>query len=242
MGYASRSGRAYANSQSPMAYGVCDRCGIWYFRKNLRNQYDWRGASLLPLNIYVCNDCYDVPNPQQRAIVVPADPVPIVQPRVEAFFQDETNFQTISGGGTTDPVTGIPIPGTTTLDTEDGQQLTTQVIGEPVGLEQGAVMPLYGQTHYGVALPILSVGANGTDQITVTCSSAHGLAPNGQISVEGLSDVRANGFYSVTVTTATAFTYQTAEVVPAGQLLTSTTNMITALVGLPLGSTQIPQV
>jgi hypothetical protein len=128
-----------------------------------------------------------------------------------------------------------------TLVTEDGENLLTQQVGPPTGLTQGAVMPLVGKEHFSVKLNPLSISAVGTDQIAVTFSSAHGLVTDAQISVEGLSNPEACGFYSITVTTATAFTYQTNKAIPASSLLTGTTNMVTALVGLPYGFTQIPQ-
>lgn len=201
----------------------------------------WRGAQLMPTYIFVCPPCYDIPNENVRAITLPADPVPIKFPLVEPFFYDETNNQTISSIPQIDPLTGIPVPGTTTLSTESGLDLTTQPIGTPVGLEQPGVMPQFQSEHYAVNLQPLSVTANGTDQVSVTCAVAHGMTTNDQMSVEGLSNTAANGFYSVTVTTATAFTYQTNKAIAAGGLLTATTNMITALVGLPLGYSQIPQ-
>lgn len=52
----------------------------------------------------------DRPQDQLRAIVLPADPVPISQPRTEPFFNDETNIR-YTQGGTVDAVTNIPIPG-----------------------------------------------------------------------------------------------------------------------------------
>lgn len=119
---------------------------------------------------------------------------------------------------------------------------TTQSIGQPVGLQQYAISPLFGTTHYGVEIPLLSVTANATTTVTATCRSPHGLATNDQISVEGLSNVGANGFFSVTVITATAFSWVTYAAITAGPLLTETTRLVTALVGLPLGVTTIPQV
>jgi hypothetical protein len=68
-------------------------------------------------------------------------------------------------------------------------------------------MPLYGTQAYAVKLALLSVTADGTTTVRVTCSAAHGMATDDQISVEGLANVLACGFFSVTVTTATAFTY-----------------------------------
>lgn len=242
MAYASRAGRAQISSTNPRAQAVCDRCGLWTNFHKLRNQVEWRGAALLPTYIYVCPQCWDVPQEQLRAIVVPADPLPIVQARVEAFVADETTYMTLNAP-TTDPTTGLPIPSTTTMTTTAGIQMTVQPYGRPEGLQQPAIPPQYLTTHYGVSLAILSVMASGTDQIAVTCSAPHGLSTNQQVSVEGLSNSLATGFYSVTVTTATAFTYQTySESIPSGSLLTSETSIVTALVGLPLDYPQIQQV
>jgi len=241
MAYASQAGRARTSVSNPQAHAICDRCGFRYNHVDLQWQYDWRGATMQNIRILVCNSCYDTPQEQLRAIVVPADPTPIVQARVQDFVQAETNYQTITQPATIDPITGIPIPGTTTLSAQNGQNLLTQPIGIPADLDQSAVMPLDGKTHYRVKLLPLSVSSVGTDQISVTFSAAHGLSTNDQISVEGLSNTGACGFYSITVTTATAFTYQTNTVIPAGSLLTSSTLMVTANVGLPYGFDQLPQ-
>lgn len=241
MAYASISGRARTSSTNPQAHAICDRCGFRYNRVDLSWQYDWRGAALQNVRILVCNTCMDTPQEQLRAIVVPADPVPIDQPRTQDFVQAETNYQTITQPPTIDPITGIPIPGTTTLSTQNGQNLLTQPIGEPAGIDQSAVMPLEGTTHYRVRLYPLSVSSLGSDQISVTFSTPHGLSTNDQIVVEGLSNPDATGAYSITVTTATAFTYQTNVAIPAGALLTGTTLMVTANIGLPYGFDQIPQ-
>ena len=241
MAYASQSGRAKTSSSGPQAHAICDRCGFRYNHVNLQWQYDWRGATIQNVRILVCSDCLDDPQEQQRAIVLPADPVPIMNARVQDFQQAETDYQTITAAPIIDPTTGIPIPVNVTLSTEDGQNLLTQQVGPPTGLTQGAIMPLINNEQFSVELNPLSVTAIGTDVITVTFSAAHGLVTDAQISVDGLSNSQACGFYSITVTTATAFTYQTNTVIPAGSLLTSTTNMVTALVGLPYGFTQIPQ-
>ena len=234
-------GRASVSTTNPRAFAICDRCGFLYNHIRLQWQFDYAGSGLINKRILVCNDCNDVPQAQLRAIVLPADPVPIQNPRVQDYAAAETDYVTTSAPTVYDPVTGIPIPSTTHLLAEDGQNLTNQPIGEPVGLDQNAVMPLYNQSAYRVNLNPLSVTANGTTTITVTCSAVHNMSTNDQIAVEGLTNNGANGFYSVTVTSATAFTYQVANAIPAGGLLQSTTLMVTALVGLPYGYTQIPQ-
>lgn len=90
MGYASRSGRARTNPSAPEAFGVCRRCGLWDNRNRITDQWDWRGTRLQNLYILVCQRCYDRPQPQLRAIVLPADPVPVYRPLVEPFQDDES--------------------------------------------------------------------------------------------------------------------------------------------------------
>lgn len=249
MAYASRSGRARTSPSSPSAHAICDRCGFRYNFSDLHWQFDWRGASLMNIRILVCDRCNDLPAEQLRSIVVPADPTPIINARVEYFLADETDYQAVSYPTVLDPTTGIPIPSTDVLVTEAGDNLTTQPIGVMNGLELGAVMTLNSASGtpvlYGQRLPLLSVIANGGDQVRVTCSSAVNIAPynlatNSQIAIEGLSNSDADGFYSITLLSATAFTYQTYGSIAPASLLTPTTDAITCLVGLPLGYDQIP--
>jgi len=240
MAYASQAGRAKTSAKNPQAHAICDRCGFRYNFVNLQWQFDWRGASLQNIRILVCNSCLDTPQEQLRAIVVPADPTPIMNARVQDFVAASTDDFVVTGG-TTDPKTGIYIPATTTIVTEDGVDITPQPIGVPNGLEPGAIMPLQGKVAYDVLLPVLSMSSVGTTVITVTCNAVHGLVTNSQISVEGASNVRVNGFYSVTYVSGTAFTFEVASAIPSGSLLTSNTQVLTANVGIPYTYTQIPQ-
>ena len=241
MAYASRSGRASTSSSNPRAHAICDRCGFRYNHDNLQWQFDWRGATMQNIRILVCNTCLDDPQQQQRAIVVPADPVPILNPRVQDFRVAETDYRTASGPTKIDFFTGIPVPGNTHLITETQQNRVTQPIGVPSDLDQNAIMPLEGKSHYHVTLSPLSVFSNGDATVTVSFGSPHGLMTDDQISVEGLSNSHASGAYSITVTTGTQFTYQTNTAIPAGPLMTDTMLMVTAHIGLPLGFNQIPQ-
>jgi hypothetical protein len=103
-------GRARVSARNPRAFAICDRCGFLYNHVNLQWQYDWAGASLINRRILVCDPCLDVPQQQLRAIVVPADPVPILNPRVQDYVTAETNYR-YTQGNTVDPTTGIPIIG-----------------------------------------------------------------------------------------------------------------------------------
>jgi hypothetical protein len=52
----------------------------------LRWQYDWRGTKLQNLRFLVCPDCYDeYQQSGQRTIILPADPVPIMNARPEHY-------------------------------------------------------------------------------------------------------------------------------------------------------------
>lgn len=103
-------GRARVSSRNPRAFAICDRCGFLYNHDRLSWQFDWRGASLMNIRVLVCNDCLDVPQTQLRAIVVPADPVPILNPRVQNYVDSEANYR-YTQGNTIDPQTGIPVIG-----------------------------------------------------------------------------------------------------------------------------------
>jgi hypothetical protein len=133
MGYASLSGRAKTSATNPQAHAICDRCGFRYNLVNLRWQYDWRGTSLQNIRLLVCNPCYDEPQQQLRAIVVPADPVPVANPRVQDFVTAETNNRYTSGGDTVDPTTNIPVIGGDNRITMDDNDRVTQTTGEPPG-------------------------------------------------------------------------------------------------------------
>ena len=235
------TGRASVSTKNPRAFGICDRCGFLYNHDRLQWQFDYAGAGLINKRILVCNPCLDTPQNQLRSIILPADPVPIENPRVQDYAAAETDNIAINAPTVTDFWTGIPVPSTTDVITQDGINVTTQVLGRPTGLDQNAVMPLFNQDSYRVVLSPLSVTSQtGTSTITVTFSTPHGLNTNDQIAVQGLSNDLANGIYSVTVTTATAFTYQVNSAIPAGGLLQGTTLMVTALVGLPYNYDQIP--
>jgi hypothetical protein len=236
MSYASKFGRAKVSAKSPAAFAICDRCSLGYNLVDLQWQYDWRGTSLQNLQLRVCKRCLDTPQSQLRAITLPADPVPVWQPRPENFDAAEIDYRT-TVPGTIDPLTGIPIPNSTQIITQDSQNRVTQPYGAPQGLDQNAVMPYSGvvQKAFGVVLPVLSIISNGDATVYVTCSQPHGLINNDQISVQGLMARNACGFFSVTMFTATMFTYMTVSNTPAGSLLTPTTRLITVLVGLPRG-------
>ena len=137
MGYASQSGRARTNAKSPRAFAVCDRCGMWWNRDRLSWQFDWAGAKLINKRLLVCRTCYDEPQQQLRAIIIPADPVPIQNSRTEDFATAESNTRVTSGQNYVDPVTGITVWGGNTRTTQANNPRVTQNTGEaPGGVSQ----------------------------------------------------------------------------------------------------------
>lgn len=82
-------GRAQVNAESPRAFASCDRCGFNYNLVNLNWQYDYAGIGLINKRIKVCSICLDKPAEFLKTIILPADPVPVDQPRPEPYALDE---------------------------------------------------------------------------------------------------------------------------------------------------------
>jgi hypothetical protein len=210
MGYASRSGRARTSSTNPRAFAICDRCALWYNHDQLKWQYDWRGASLANIRILVCDTCYDAPQSQLRAIVVPADPVPIINPRVEPYAWDEVDRRQLSGYNTTNPQTGIPViqgdTRVTSLDDEATDNVrVTQQTGEPTfGLNE-----LPGTDPNAVSYrPILGVG-NVSGAIRLTVADTSGFITNQRVIVRDVGGATAaNGSWVITVVNQTKIDLQ----------------------------------
>jgi hypothetical protein len=234
-------GRARVNPKSPAAFGICDRCGFLYNHRDLMWQFDWGGASLINKRILVCTPCNDKPQNQLRAIVLPADPIPILNPRVELYSEAETDTRVVITGSYVDPITGLTVQTYETRVTEDGNTRVEQEIGPPQGYDSNAVMPLYGNVQFGYKLPVISMVSDGYETITVTCSYAHGLVTGSQVSVEGTTTPQSSGFFSVNVVSATVFTYYIQSPQPSGSVLGSSTVIKTVIVGLPYGMTTLPK-
>lgn len=129
MGYASKQGRARVSSRNPQAAGVCDRCGGVYNHSSLMWQYDWAGASIINKRLLVCNQCTDNPQQQLRAIILPADPVPILNPRPEQFERAETDYRLTSLPATMNAKTGLMVPDGDTRITENDKKRVVQQTG-----------------------------------------------------------------------------------------------------------------
>lgn len=126
-------GRAKVSSKNPEAFAICDDCGFLFNHSELRWQFEWGGNKLVNKRQLVCRRCNDLPNNQLRAIVLPADPMPIMNPRVQDYQAAETNYRQTSQPSLIDPYTGIPIPQGSMRITENDQDRVTQTTGEPTG-------------------------------------------------------------------------------------------------------------
>lgn len=133
MGYASQAGRARTSSANPQAHAICDRCGFRYNHVDLQWQMDYAGSGLINKRLLVCNTCNDEPQSQLRAIVIPADPVPIKNPRVPNYAEAASNTRVTSGQNSVNAETGIPVPGGDRRITQNNNTRVTQQTGEPPG-------------------------------------------------------------------------------------------------------------
>ena len=208
MGYASRSGRARTSARNPRAFGVCDRCALWYNHYELSWQYDWAGASLINKRILVCDICYDTPQNQLRAIIIPADPLPVVNARVEPYQWDEIDRRQISGNNTVDPTTGIPVQRGDTRVTSvdsmatDDQRVTQQTGEAPFGTNQLPGTDPNAVTYHNIQ----NVANNGIGAIRVTVATTNGMITNQHVIVQEVGGVTAaNGTWQITVVNATQF-------------------------------------
>lgn len=85
----SLTGRAVTSPTHPHAHAICDRCGFRYNHVQLKWQMDWRGPRMQNLRILVCQDCMDSPQQSgQRTILIPADPIPVMNARPEFYVPD----------------------------------------------------------------------------------------------------------------------------------------------------------
>jgi hypothetical protein len=92
-------------------------------------QYDWAGASIINKRILVCRHCLDNPQQQLRAIVLPADPMPILNPRPEQFERAETDYRLTSLPATMNLKTGLMVPDGDTRITENDKKRVVQQTG-----------------------------------------------------------------------------------------------------------------
>lgn len=78
--------------RSPNALAVCDRCSFTYNHSDLSWDYQWSGVKLQNLRLLVCKTCLDTPQTQLKTIVIPPDPLPVLNPRPEQYAVTVPSF------------------------------------------------------------------------------------------------------------------------------------------------------
>jgi hypothetical protein len=83
MGSFAPKGHARVDAHRPAAFAICEMCGFQYNHRDLKWEVQWAGTELRRTGFLVCPTCWDKPNPNVKAKILPADPVPILNPRPE---------------------------------------------------------------------------------------------------------------------------------------------------------------
>lgn len=76
------------NDRHPRAISICDYCGRAWHRDELILQREYAGMGLISLGFLVGRCCLDKPQAQLKSLVLPPDPVPVVNPRPENYQLD----------------------------------------------------------------------------------------------------------------------------------------------------------
>lgn len=92
------TGRGRVSARSPQALACCDRCNFVVNRVDLRYQLQWQGFKLQNLQLLVCERCYDLPSVQLKTIIIPADPLPIYNPRPEQYIAEVWSYRATQDG------------------------------------------------------------------------------------------------------------------------------------------------
>jgi len=88
-------GNASVNRRRPRAWAICDKCGFLYNKHDLQWQYEWQGARTQNTNRLTCDRCLDDLQEQNRVIVLPADPQPVMNPRPENYTANNNPIASI---------------------------------------------------------------------------------------------------------------------------------------------------
>lgn len=90
--------RARTDARSPRAWGTSDRNGMIGNQENLVWQYEWAGTQLVNKRVLVHPDEYDTPNRQLGTIILPPDPVSILNARPEPYYVEEQTMRLTQSG------------------------------------------------------------------------------------------------------------------------------------------------
>jgi hypothetical protein len=80
--------RARVNPNNPSAWATCDRCGMLANLRDLVWDKEWAGPEIINRRFLVHAHCYTIPNETLRTIILPPDPEPVMNARVEGYAVD----------------------------------------------------------------------------------------------------------------------------------------------------------
>jgi hypothetical protein len=145
----------------------------------------------------VCSQCMDVPQEQLRAIIVPADPVPVLNPRIEYFGTYSSNNRLTNGTPSVDAATGLSSPRGDTRITEDDATRSTQM----TGAAPGSLNTLPGTDPNAVTYrTVTNATDNGSGLIRLTVATTNGMITSQRVTVQDVGGVTAaSGNWTITV-------------------------------------------
>ena len=86
--------RAQVDPQRPMGWGTSDRNGHLGNLYKMKFQHDWRGSQIINTRVLVHEDELDIPQRQLGTLVIPPDPLPLINARPENYSIDEQPVST----------------------------------------------------------------------------------------------------------------------------------------------------
>ena len=90
--------RAKTDATAPRAWATSDRGGWIGNQENMKWQLEWGGLKLYNKRILVYPDEYDQPQRQLGTIILPPDPLPILNARPENYTIDEETYRVTEDG------------------------------------------------------------------------------------------------------------------------------------------------
>ena len=115
MSYRPHGKHVRIDSQSPNGLGICDYTGFVFNKKDLIKQMEWRGNAIVWTGLYVGRPYADVPNEQNRPPILPPDPIPFLNARVQQMELQHANTISV-------PVNNIFTPANALWTDEDGRE------------------------------------------------------------------------------------------------------------------------
>lgn len=99
---------AETSATAPRGWATCERCGFVWNLYKFNWQYEWRGTALENTRHLVCPHCLDNPQRQLGTIMLPPDPLPLLNARPEQYYIDEQRFRVTQGGQQRYQMDGTP--------------------------------------------------------------------------------------------------------------------------------------